>query len=588
MADLLAIISRDRSRQVSAGDLVAARESQRGPVPFAETVSAGWAEAVVLDRVAPAQIGTDQDGDGWTAWAGPLADPARASAPLPELEGQFALARLAPDGGELTVATDPLGMLPLYVAASGELTYFSTSALVLARLLQAEPSRIGLERFLRTGSMYGRFTPWEGIERLQPAEAIAFTPSGSRRDVYWQPTVDPEIRELGFDECTAACVARGTSAFASRYRGTRPWADLTGGFDTRLLTLTTNGAGVSFLANTAGEDGQDDVDIAREVAAAAGWPWTRLGLPEEWEEIEPGRVEEAVAWGDGQLDALQLTGVIEGHREKAEEETMLLNGGGGEQFRDYAWGHELLAANRSTEIHYDRLLKWRVLGPLDLSVFRDDPTAAVAGAIRDELEQRAAPFAGTPNTFQSDLVHALKNTGHFGAYLSSAGGWVHMELPFYLKSVFATAISAHPRHRQLHRLMRAMNRELNPRLAAIRTKTGGPAEPLRPGNLYRFTPYVWRRGKRFGSRLRGRVFTERATVEGASTRERAHAAAVAALRREGRLDPTRMRSAPLFDPQALEAVLGRAEQAAPGVDWALIGRVVTAELALASADAGLD
>jgi asparagine synthetase B (glutamine-hydrolysing) len=590
MADLLAIISRDRSRQVSVRDLVAAHESLRGPATSSQTVGAGWAEAAVLDRVQPPLLGTEAKGDGWTAWAGPLADPAAASAPLTELEGQFALARLEPDGGELTVATDPVGMMPLFTAVAGDLTYFSTSALVLARLLRATPSQIGIERFLRTGTMFGRFTLWEGIDRLQPAEAVVFTPTGSRRETYWRPAVEAEIRSLGFDDCAATCAERGTEAFGRRYRGAHPWTDLTGGFDTRLLTLITQGAGVPFDANTVGDDGHDDVDIAREIAAAAGWPWTRLGLPDDWEEIAPTRIDEAVAWGDGQLEALHLCNVIEGHREKALSETMLLNGGGGEQFRDYAWGHELWSANRSTEVHYDRLLAWRVLGPTDLSIFRVDPTPAVGAALRAELEHRAEPFADAANTFQCDLIHALRNTGHFGAYQAVAAGWVHMELPFYLKSVFSTAISAHPRHRRLHRLMRAMDRLLDPRVAAIRTKTGGPAEPIRVANLYRFTPYLWRRGKRFGSRLRGRVMGDGSKGEGVvvTERERAFAATVAALRGQGRLDPAQMRSAALFEPAALEELLARAEQGAVGVDWAMVGRIVTVELALAAVDAGIE
>jgi hypothetical protein len=588
MADLLAIVSSDRSRRVSAEDLVAARETLRGTAPSTQRVSAGWAEVVVCDRVEPPLAGAENDGAGWTAWAGPLADPARASAPLPELEGQFALARLDPAGEELTVATDPLGMMPLYTAAGGDLTYFSTSALVLARLLRASASRIGFERFLRTGTMFGRFTPWEGVERLQPAEAVVFTPSGSRRETYWRPSVDPEIRELAFGDCAAECAVRGEASFAARYRGTNPWADLTGGFDTRLLTLITQAAGVPFHANTAGEEGHDDVDIAREIAAAAGWPWTRLALPDDWAEVMPTRIEEAVAWGDGHLEALQMAAVIDGHRQKAETETLLLNGGGGEQFRDYAWNQELTAANRSTTVNFDRILAWRVLGPLDLSVFAEDPTPVVAAAIRAELVHRAEPFAGTPNTFQCDLIHALRNTGHFGAYQAGAAGWVHMELPFYLRSVFATAISAHPRHRSFHRLMREMNHLLDPRIAAIQTKTGGPAEPMRLANLPRFSPYVWRRGKRFGSRLRGRVLGQGPSDQAPTERERADAASVAALRAAGRLDPRRMRSTALYRPEALEETLARAEAGAPGVDWTLVGRVVTVELALAAADTAIE
>jgi hypothetical protein len=587
MADLLAIISHDRSTPVEIDPLTAAYVSLRSPVPTQETLATPWAAVRVVDRPQPASVGAVRHGEGWTAWAGPIAAPASAAAtPLEQLDGQFALARLEADGLTLRVAADPLGMKPLYSARAGNFTYFSSSALVLAKHLRSAPSRPGLEAFLRTGNQFGRATAWEGIERVQPAEVVTFAPGGSESGTYWQPAIAPAIRSLAFAECAEACAGQAAEAIAERYRGEHPWVDLTGGFDTRLLALLAQRGGLDFTANTVGEESSEDVRLAREIAARAGWPWRQLTLPADWGEGLAGRLAEAVAWGDGQLDALPLTEVIEGHRGKAEAETMLLNGGGGEHYRDYPWGQELWAAGRSTKVNFDRLLAWRVLGPLDLSVFATDPTPAVSAALRAELERRVEPFSAAPNTFQCDLLYAFKATGHFGAYQSTAGAWIHMELPFYLKSVFSTAISAAPRHRNYHRLMREMMRRLDPAIAAIQTETGGPAEPLRAGNLHRFAPYPWRRGKRFASRLRGKVMGTGANAT-ASPLDLARADLLTGLRAEGRLDPARMRSAALYEPRRLAALLAGAERDPTAVDWTLVGRLLTVELALEAADAGL-
>jgi hypothetical protein len=278
---------------------------------------------------------------------------------------------------------------------------------------------------------------------------------------------------------------------------------------------------------------------------------------------------------------------MQGHRSKAEVESLLFNGGGGEHFRDYPWGQELWAAGRSTTVNFDRLLAWRVFGPIDLGVFRTDPTPAVAAALRAELEARVEPFAGAPNTFQCDLLYAFKATGHFGAYQSTAGAWEHMELPFYLKPVFTTAISSSPRHRNLHRLMREMMRLLDPAIAAIQTETGGPAEPLRIGNLHRFAPYPWRRGRRFASRLRGRILPSSAATSQPSVLEAARGELVGRLRDEGRLDPAQMRSAALYDPIRLEQLLAVAATDPGAADWGLVGRVITSELALEATGTGL-
>ncbi|HUC00290.1 MAG TPA: hypothetical protein VMS11_10730 [Solirubrobacterales bacterium] len=589
MADLLAIISPDRTRTVSVDDLTATYEALRGPAASADTATCGWAAVRVLDHPQPPLAGIERGERGWAAWAGALVDPAvAASGPLERLDGQFALLRLEEDGETLRLATDPLGMKPLFVVEAGGLTHVSTSALVLAKHLGSAASRRGAEAFLRTGIQFGRATPWEGVERLLPAEAIAFTPAGQARDVYWRPAVDPEVRELDLAAGAELVAERLAAAIASRYGGRQPWLDLTGGFDSRLVALLSQRAELGFHANTIGDEGLEDVRVAAQVAAAAGWPWTRIGLPGDWTEVAPTRVEEALAWGDGNLEALHLTEVIQGHREKAASEPMLLTGGGGEHYRDFAWMHELWRAKRSTKVDFRRLLAWRAMGPLDVSALRRDPTAAAEAQLLPELEQQAAPFSSQPTTFQCDVLYAFKSSGHFGAYQSSAGRWVQMEMPLYLKPGLLGAISTAPGERGFHRLMREMMRYLDPRIAAMQTETGGPAEPLRLTNALRFTPYVSRRARRLAARLRGRAGGPAGDPAAPDQRLRGRAAIIVSLRDQGRLDPAKMRSAALYEPERLGTLLDLAASEPGAVDWALVGRIVTLELALEAVGTGMD
>jgi hypothetical protein len=593
VADLLAIIAHEPGDTVPADALerlIADYESLRGAAPKREAVAAGRAQACVLGQ-ATQTSGVEHDGAGWTAWAGALSRrPGAMGEPLADLDGQFALVRVESDGESVRVATDPLGMKPLFLAASGERTYVSTSALVLAKHLGATPSRLGLEAFLRSGLQFGQATQWEGIERMRPAECRVFDREGRRTETYWRPRLEQDVGRLSLAESAELCIERATGAIAERYRGERPWIDLTGGFDSRLLSLLVRNAGVEAMANTVGEPEDEDVRLARRVATAAGWPWTRIGLPRDWTASLPELVPAALAWGDGHLDALALTAVLRGHREKSEAGTLLLNGGGGEEFRDHPWGHELAAAGRSSTVNYARLIAWRILLPVDLSAMRSDPTGAVTAAFREQLEARARPFEATPNTFQDDLLYAYKMTGHSGAYQAAAGASLDLEVPFYLRPILFNVIGVAPRHRRFHRLMRAMTGRLDPGIAAIPTETGGPAEPLRPGNLHRFAPYAWRRGRRLAVRARGRLpDLGGSTAEpNADPQEVAQSALVAELSAEGRLDPARMRSASLYDAERLTKLLDRAVANPAAVDWSAVGRIVTVELALEAAGAGLE
>jgi hypothetical protein len=591
VADLLAIIAPDpqeKASQVELDQLLASYEGLRGKPERQLHATGERACAYLLGRdTATSGVEGEGEGDGWTAWAGSLCpNPAAMAGPLEQLDGQFALLRQRQDG-RVHLAIDPLGMKPLFVARRGGLVYAATSALVLARHLRLAPSRLGLEAFLRGGLQFGRWTEWEGVERLQPAQALEFGPDGGTARTYWQPAREETLARLPLAEAAALCIERARAAIAERYGGLRPWIDLTGGFDSRLLGLLVADAGIEPMANTVGTEDEEDVRIARRLALAKGWPWTRIGLPGDWAERLPEEAAAAVAWGDGHLDALQLAEVLLGHREKAELEMLLLNGGGGEEFRDHPWGHELFAAGRSSKVGYERLIAWRILLAVDLSPLREDPSERVTALFREELEARAQPFATEPNSFQDDLLYALKMTGHSGAYQAAGGASMDVEVPFYLKPILGTVTSFSLGNRRFHRLMREMMRQLDPAAAALPTETGGPAEPLRAGNLPRFAPYAWRRARRFAHRARGRLGERTGPEPPPGPSEAARTALVDSMRRQGRLNPAQMRTGPLYDPERLDALLDRAAAHPMAVDWAAVGRIVTLELALEAADAGL-
>jgi hypothetical protein len=499
---------------------------------------------------------------------------------LEALDGQFALVRQA--GETIEVATDPFGMQALHVAHRTGRSYVSTSALTLAAHLGAPPEPDGVMAFLRTGYQFGARTLWRGVERLEPATALRFAGDGPSRRCYWRVEPDPSMRELTLDETVERCLDALVDTLSARLaEGPCLWADLTGGFDSRLMCLALRAAQVEFTATTAGPSGSADVEIARRLAAMADWPWSHLDLGDAVGPVAEV-TGEALAWGDGNLEALQLAEVLWIHRRNAATCGRLINGGGGEHLRHYASAQELLRAGRSTRVNLDRWVDLRMLAPEDTSVFRENPTPRVRRDLLERMRERAVPRADLPNTVQLDLLYAYKSTGHFGAYTSAARGHLDAELPFYWKPVFTAAISARDRFRTQHRLQRQMIAALDARLAAVVTQRGGPAEPWRAGNLHRFAPYYVRQARNLGRRLAaGRL--PAATGRPASVNQ-TRARALAEL--GPRLDATVMRSGSLYRPEGLADLVARAHR--PGfTQWPLVGRIVTLEMALEAADARL-
>ncbi|HEX4564145.1 MAG TPA: hypothetical protein VH115_06775, partial [Solirubrobacteraceae bacterium] len=506
---MVGIASRDGSRPSTdpeLGALCRAYERLRGAAGGERARAGELGSVCVFGADAGAELTRSADGS-WVLRCGNAHGPANGAANVEELEGQFVWARYDAQRGALQIANDPFGMRSLFVAERDGLVFFSTSALALAAHLRARPDVLGVNVFLRAGFHFGTRTNWEEIERLDPATRFTFTPQGARRETYWAPRIDERVRTLGLDEAVEHCLSVASDAYRKFYaepeRGA--WADLTGGWDSRLMTTLLARAGVNFCTSTTGDERSPDVRVGARVANAAGWDWKRLDIPADWARIMPGLVALALAWGDCHLDALQLAEVLWGHLEKARQHQQLFIGGGGEHFRDRAWQQEFFDGGRTRRVNFGNYVDMRLLKPLDTSVFVRDPTAEVRDDLGARMRARAEPYSQYLNSTQLDVMHAYKNTGHFGAYLSAGAGAIPAELPFYLRPVFTAAFSTSHRHRGSHRLMRCMIQALDPRIAAVPTEAGGPATPIGIRNSYRFLPYYATLGQRAVNKLSQRT-----------------------------------------------------------------------------------
>jgi hypothetical protein len=405
-------------------------------------------------------------------------------------------------------------------------------------------------------------------------------PQGVRVERYWRPEPDESVTRLNLQATARFCVDACVETFGKLYADDGPlWADLTGGYDTRLLTAALSRAGVRFRTNTVGPDWTEDVQIARMVAEAGEFEWTRFSPYVDVGDDFAVHLARALAAGQGHLDALQLIGVLATHDAKRADLDRLLTGGGGEQFQFQTWLTEFVQAGRTTSVDVDKWVRMRLLAtPVDTSIFNGYSASDVEGDLRDRCVAWIAPYRNEVNTLQLDLLYAYKVMGHFGAYTGAASSVMRSELPFYMRPVALAGLSTAHRHRNGHRLMQHMIHELMPKVAAVRTTKGGPAQPMRLGNVHRFLPYY--------GRLASKVVTKATGVHVYSPRGQRRVpipleARVAARRLLG--DVRAFRSLALYRRDELEGLI--ADAAHPEFAHAtLFGRIVTVEAALRAID----
>jgi asparagine synthase (glutamine-hydrolysing) len=587
MSGLVTVVAVGRGRTVDDDELhrlVACYEAVRGPCT---TGIARGGSVVRAARLQPVDGGPASGGPtDWPVTVG-LPHATAAAAPgttewLRSAEGQFALVTYDAGSGETVIANDPLGMTAVYVASRPGVLYASTSSLALARFLAAPADRLAVRSFLLSGYHFGTGTHWVGIERLEPGQVLRVGPDGVSRELYWRAQQRDDVRRLPLADAADACIEVAVDAFRRHLAGgPETWIDLTGGYDSRLLALLLDRAGVPFRANTRHTTDPAEIEIAGRMAGLTGWEWVHPELPPDWDAVLPGELPSSLAWGDAQLEVLQLARVSWVHRLLARTLPSLMSGGGGEHFQFAGWKSEFAAAGRSTRVNLDNWIDMRMIKPADRSVLAGDPLPDVRADMRERLSRWIEPYAGELNTTQLDLLYAYKSTGHFGAYRSADDGWMTAQLPFYFRSVFETAFSTDYRHRNGHRLMRSMTKRLDPAIAALPTTRGGPAEPLRITSAHRFVPYYGQLARKAVTKVSDKVLgrpllLKRRTFPWAA---RAHAGTLDALAADGSFRLDGLRSAELYRPEALHALVDGARR--PGFTQdALLGRIVTVELAL--------
>jgi asparagine synthase (glutamine-hydrolysing) len=190
------------------------------------------------------------------------------------LEGQFSAARLELDSDRAQVLLDTLGLLPVFFAErDGGLLLSNSAALVASLLDLREPDPLGVSSFLGFGWAAGHRTLVRGIEML-PGGALHTIEDGSLRSkVSFGPATLPHASAPRPAPAELARRMTRLTAAALHHTG-EVRCPVTAGRDTRVLVALTRASCEPASYYTTGREDNEDVIVAREIAA-------RFGLPHE-------------------------------------------------------------------------------------------------------------------------------------------------------------------------------------------------------------------------------------------------------------------------------------------------------------------
>ncbi len=204
------------------------------------------------------------------------------------------------DGGQVRLASDRLGLFPVYVLRRGDvwLAGSTPSLLVAHPVCGRAVDRVALAGILSFGFPSGGRTLWEEVRRLPPGHEVVWERGGSPRTrEVWKPGgEEPE---------------RGIEAHARAFEAPlRVWAasleapvhfQLSGGLDSRLLAgFLAERPGAVVEAWTYGRPNDLEARAAAKVAHACGFPHRVI-------DVDTSRYP---AWARAHIDGAHLTNTV--------------------------------------------------------------------------------------------------------------------------------------------------------------------------------------------------------------------------------------------------------------------------------------
>ncbi|MDA0931997.1 MAG: hypothetical protein O3C51_00940 [Planctomycetota bacterium] len=495
MADFLIVMGAgpEPARLFEAGLRVAAGQGFGAPVQT--VVRSGVRVATFARRASPRAPEIVEEGPRWALVSGTCLVPDAARSVIDEgveavaarADGAFALA--AGDERTAELATDPIGTHHVHVRVGDGASAFASSALWLAALGDSPLDATACEEFLATGVIYEDRTPWQAVRALAAATRFALGASGARPVARtWQP----EDLEPGSIRGTEAVDAFGAVMLDVGARlgdaVERPVADLTAGWDSRLLCGFLMRAGLPIETTVTGPADGADVLLSGRIARELGLRHLvlPLGAPPTADEVL-----DAVELTDGLVNAIGYARILRVHRELSGRFGASLNGSFGEVARGYWW--EILRPSPDAVGPLDPAAISRAryaAGAPDLALFGPEARPSPVEHFTDLVARTDRAVTGdVPMSFRLDHTYLrLRMRSWHGRIASSTDRLWPCLSPLASRAALEVLLRTPAHERVGNRFARQVLARFAPRLAALPLESGGPALPRTVANAWRFAP----------------------------------------------------------------------------------------------------
>lgn len=242
--------------------------------------------------------------------------------------------------GRLFIVTDPLGGSRIF--HNSDRSIWSSSFLALAESASSlSIDKQGVYEYCFQETTYGKTTPINEIKMADSLCYFEFCEDGIR-SIKKNIPVDFERTASNYDDLLDehSSLLQGQMNYVVSSYGPKIATALSGGYDSRLMLSLARNAGITPDVYVYGADDSQDVKVAQTIAGGEGFSIKHINKA-KYQKPDPERYSEILKDNFYALDGFPNEGIFDfganmsTRRERAENGMLILNGGGGEIYRNF-------------------------------------------------------------------------------------------------------------------------------------------------------------------------------------------------------------------------------------------------------------
>lgn len=424
-----------------------------------------------------------------------------ASVLAKELDGVFAIAAGSALTRTVSIITDAAGSMHMYARRGPMGIAICNSSLALS--LRGKLDDVGLHEFVATGVIYERRSLWSEVEKLPPASILEIDRGATRihEQQYWR-FADIQAETLGLEAAADATHAAIVETLRPIGRASPDVvADLTGGYDSRILLCGLLSSGIRFDNTVSGPRESADFVTAARICKSLG---TQLLHTDPAPMVGTELVKDAIRLTDGECDVFDTARILFTHRPASQKFDVSLNGSFGELARGYWW--ELLWPNLASAKPLDVGMVARrrfAAAPYETIIFAPNTVQPLVQHMSEVANRAIADLRHLPNTSQMDALYLRLRMQRWQGRIASTTNQIWPALsPLASTSVLSVILAARAETRFRSLLPRAMFARKNKLLASIPLEHGYPPCPANLTNLHKFWPVATHYGEKVIDKVR--------------------------------------------------------------------------------------